>query len=183
MFRPLLSSVPSSTFHAGKTSAHQLSLTSRNSSMTICSNASCDQAASGELNQEEVKSNCESGNHPDGEDEAFPMEHGVDMNEDIEHGENHVPPIVVSTLDVGSSNRFDAIVAVESPVLVLDREHDCSDADDALEIVMCSKCGDMFYSAEVVIKRDLQLCLVCRCLEVCSTVLTHGAVQNKRTRI
>lgn len=172
MFRPLLSSVPSSTFHAGQTSAHQLSLTSRNSSTTT---SAAHNSEGGELNQEDVMSKGDRGNHPGMEDEV--PDHGDDANEDIEHGESHVPPTAVSTLDVGSSNRFDATVAVESPVLVLDREKDCSDAEDALETVMCLKCGDLFYSAEVVINSDLQLCLECRCLEVRSTLITHGGVQ------
>lgn len=191
MFRPLLSSVPSSTFHAGQTtsstfhagqtSAHKLSLTSINSSTTSSSSASgSHNAKGGELNQEDVTSHGGRGNHQGMEEDEVP-DRDDDVNEDIEHGsqhgENHVPPIIVSTLDVGSSNRFDATVALESPVLVLDREHDCSDAEDALETVMCSKCGDLFYSAEEVINSDLQLCLECRCLEVRSTLITHGGVQ------
>lgn len=171
MFRPLLSSVPSSTFHAGKMSAHQRSLTSRNSSMTTISNASCDQAASGahdieggELNQEDVTSDCVRGNHPVMDDELFVMDHGDDINEDIEnritddslgsqHREYDAPPRVVSMLDVGSSNRID-----------------CLDADGDPDTVTCSKCGHVFHSAKVVMEGNQQLCLECKRLAVRSTI-------------
>ncbi|KAL9226296.1 hypothetical protein vseg_002126 [Gypsophila vaccaria] len=52
MFRPLLSSVPSSTFYSGKPSAAQQSLISRNSSVTTSSNASSDVATSAALDIE-----------------------------------------------------------------------------------------------------------------------------------
>ncbi|KAG6398737.1 hypothetical protein SASPL_140206 [Salvia splendens] len=172
MFRPLLSSVPSSTFHAGKVIAHQRSLMSRNSSMTTSSSASYDQAASGahdpegrKLNQDDVTSDCMRGNHPVMDDELFVMEHADDINEDIEnrimddsprsqHRENDSLPIGVSTLNVGSSNEFD-----------------CLDANSAPDTVTCSKCGYMFHSAEVVKEGDRQLCLECKCLEVRSTIM------------
>ncbi|KAH6768979.1 hypothetical protein C2S51_014315 [Perilla frutescens var. frutescens] len=169
MFRPLLSSVPSSTFHAAKMSAHHRSLISRNSSMTTSSNASSDHAAGGvrdtegsELNQEDVMSDCMHGHYPDMDDEVFVMEH-VD--------ENDVPPIVVSSLDVGSSNRIEATtIAMDSPLLVLDRKRDYSDADGAPDTVTCSKCGLLFHSAEIIMEGDLQLCLECRCSEAHSTI-------------
>ncbi|XP_057811930.1 uncharacterized protein LOC131026176 [Salvia miltiorrhiza] len=171
MFKPLLSSVPGSTFHVGKVSTHQCSLVSINSYMTINSSASCDQAASGaheiegsELNLDDVMSDCVRGNHPVIDNELFVMEHGNDINEDIEnrimddllgsqHRENDAPLIVVSTLDAGNNNEFD-----------------CRDANGSPDTVTCSKCGHVFHSAEVVMERDRQLCLECKCLEVRSTI-------------
>lgn len=189
MFRPLLSSVPSSTFHAGKMSAHHRSLISKNSSMTTSSNASSDQAAGrvhdtegSELNQEDVTSDSVEGHYRDIDDEVFAMEHVDALSEDIENrimddalggrlGENDVPPIVVSPLDVvGSSSRVDATTTMDSPVMMLDRKHDYSDAASAPDTVACSECGRMLHPAEMVTERDLQICLECRCLEVRSII-------------
>lgn len=190
MFRPLLSSVPSSTFHAGKTSAHHRSLISRKSSMTTSSNASSDLAAGrvhdtegSELNQEDVTSDGVEGHYPDMDDEVFPMEHVDALSEDIEEnrimddslagrlGENDVPPIVVSPLDVvGSNSRLNATTTMDSPVMMLDRKHDYSDADRTPDTVTCSNCGRMLHPAEVVTGRDLQICLECRCSDVHSVI-------------
>ncbi|KAK9750954.1 hypothetical protein RND81_02G232200 [Saponaria officinalis] len=52
MFRPLLSSVPSTTFYSGKPSATHHALISRNSSVTTSSNASSDLATSAVLDTE-----------------------------------------------------------------------------------------------------------------------------------
>ncbi|KAI3452618.1 hypothetical protein Pfo_009282 [Paulownia fortunei] len=189
MFRPLLSSVPSSTFYVGKAGAHHHSLTSRNSSITTSSNASSDQATSGahdtegsEQNQEDVTSNCVKGQYPDVDDEVFVMEQADVLNEDIEnrivedslggrHGEIDGPSLVSSPLGVAeSSNQLGASTAIDTAVIVLDGEHDYSDVDGTPGMVICSKCGLMFYSAEVVMEGDLQLCLECKSLEVNSAI-------------
>ncbi|KAF5741145.1 hypothetical protein HS088_TW10G00140 [Tripterygium wilfordii] len=52
MFRPLLSSVPSTTFYIGKTSSAHRSMMSRNSSVTTSSNTSSDQGTSAALDTE-----------------------------------------------------------------------------------------------------------------------------------
>lgn len=52
MFRPLLSSVPSTTFYAGKANSAHRSLVSRNSSVTTSSNASSDQGTTFALDTE-----------------------------------------------------------------------------------------------------------------------------------
>lgn len=158
--------------------------------MTTSSNASSDLAAGrvhdtegSELNQEDVTSDGVEGHYPDMDDEVFPMEHVDALSEDIEEnrimddslagrlGENDVPPIVVSPLDVaGSNSRLNATTTMDSPVMMLDRKHDYSDADSAPDTVTCSKCGRMLHLAEVVTGRDLQICLECRCSDVHSVI-------------
>ncbi|EYU22568.1 hypothetical protein MIMGU_mgv1a019123mg, partial [Erythranthe guttata] len=92
MFRPLLSSVPSSTFYAGKASGNHQSRTSMNSSITTSSNASSDQATGGahgteesEQNREDMTSDCVKGLYPDVDDEVFDMELADALVGDVEN--------------------------------------------------------------------------------------------------
>lgn len=154
MFRPLLSGAPSSTFHAGKASAHNRSLTSRNSSITTSSNAGFDQAESkahdseeSEQNQEDVTSNHVKGNYPDMDDEVFVMDPADSLNEITE-----------------DRNQPDATTDMDTAVIVLYTNHDTPDMET------CSKCGRTFHSADVVMEGDLHLCLECKSLEVNSTI-------------
>jgi len=72
MFRPLLSSVPSTTFYAGKANSAHRSLVSRNSSVTTSSNASSDQGTTfaldtegSEHNQDDMTSEADKILYPD----------------------------------------------------------------------------------------------------------------------
>ncbi|KAK6116581.1 hypothetical protein DH2020_049687 [Rehmannia glutinosa] len=148
MFRPLLSSVPSSTFHVGNASSRHYSLTSINSSITTSSNASSDQATTGAhdteesgQNEEDSTSDCVKGHFPYVDDELFVMEQADDLNEDIENR------IVDDSLD---------------------NQH--GEINGPPDMVICSKCGLVFRSAEVVIEGELQFCLQCKSLEVNSTI-------------
>ncbi|KAL0336007.1 UNVERIFIED_CONTAM: hypothetical protein Sradi_4812600 [Sesamum radiatum] len=156
MFRPLLSSVPSSTFYAGKMNAPHRPLTSRNSSITTSSNASSDQGTSGaiepeesEQNQEDVTSDFVKGQYPTVDDEVFVMDQGFDESSPCE------PDIVLASADV-----------------VLDRKDDSSEVDDTPGMEVCSKCNRRFHSGELVMEGELWLCLECKSLEVNSTLIT-----------
>ncbi|KAI3467671.1 hypothetical protein Pfo_024334 [Paulownia fortunei] len=190
MFRPLLSSVPSSTFYAGKASAHHRALTSRNSSITTSSNASSDQGTSGvldneesEQNQEDVTSDFVKGRYPTVHDEVFVMDQTDASNEAVEiriieespgcqHGENDDPSLVISQLGVAeSSNQLDTDTAIDSADVVLDRKYKILDADGTPDMEVCSKCSHRFHSSELVKEGDLWLCLECKSSEVNSTTI------------
>ncbi|GAV85457.1 hypothetical protein CFOL_v3_28893, partial [Cephalotus follicularis] len=91
MFRPLLSSVPSSTFYSGKSSSAHRSLISRNSSVTTSSNASSDQGTSAapdtegsDHHQDDTVSDCGKVPCPDVE-EVFVFDKLDILNQNIEH--------------------------------------------------------------------------------------------------
>ncbi|KAL9166342.1 hypothetical protein ABFS82_05G023500 [Erythranthe guttata] len=153
MFRPLLSSVPSSTFYAGKASGNHQSRTSMNSSITTSSNASSDQATGGahgteesEQNREDMTSDCVKGLYPDVDDEVFDMELADALVGDVENR------IVEDSLSDGHG------------------EIDGVYADGAPDMAICSECGLVFHSPEVLMEGYLQLCLECKGLEVNSII-------------
>ncbi|KAL6569197.1 hypothetical protein OROHE_003478 [Orobanche hederae] len=165
MFRPLLSSVPSSTFYVGKESPHRRALTSRNSSITTSSNASSDQGTSGgaldteesEQNPEDVTSGFVKGQYPTTHDEIFVMDQADALNESTENkiieespgsprADNDEPSTVVSQLD--------------------DRE---SNADFTQDMEFCSKCSRSFHSSELIREGDTWLCLECKGTKINST--------------
>lgn len=185
MFRPLLSSVPSSTFYAGKASTHNRALTSRNSSITTSSNASSDQGTSGALdteeneqNQDDVTSDFVKGRYPTMHDEVFVMDHADAINEAIEDGiieelpafedeENDNPSRLISQFDAAeSSSQLDTAPAMVSADVVLDGKYDYSDADGIQDKEVCSGCSDMFPSSELVREGDLWFCLECKSLKI-----------------
>ncbi|KAK4429713.1 hypothetical protein Salat_1271900 [Sesamum alatum] len=189
MFRPLLSSVPSSTFYAGKTNAPHRPLTSRNSSITTSSNASSDQGTSGaiepeesEQNQEDVTSDFVKGQYPTVDDEVFVMDQGDAANGAVEdriieestscqHREDENPSLVISQLGIDeSSSPLDPGIVLDSADVVLDRKHYSSDVDDTPGMEVCSKCDRRLHSSELVMEGELWLCQECKSLEVNSTV-------------
>ncbi|XP_073305176.1 uncharacterized protein [Primulina huaijiensis] len=171
MFRPLLSSVPSSTF----VSVHHHSLTSRNSSITTSSNASSDQGTSGALHTREIELNqedltCESVKvqYLNLQDEVFSMDQADGLNEDFgskimeestlsKHGEMDGPSIANSQLVVTDRNsQLDKAAAM----------YDYSNGDGPPDMAICSKCGLKFPSDEVMREGSLQLCAKCTNLEI-----------------
>ncbi|XP_061338724.1 uncharacterized protein LOC133285499 [Gastrolobium bilobum] len=95
MFRPLLSSVPSTTFYVGKANSAHRSLVSRNSSVTTSSNASSDQGTSfavdtegSDHNQDDVASETEKILFPDIHEEVFSFDKIDVLNANIEHETN-----------------------------------------------------------------------------------------------
>lgn len=185
MFRPLLSSVPSSTFYAGKVSAHHRALTSRNSSITTSSNASSDQGTSGALdaeeneqNQDDVTSDFVKGQYPTMHDEVFVMDHADAIHGAIENRiieelpghrdkENDGLSGVISQLDAfESSSQLDTTPAMVSSDVVLDGKYDYSDAVETPDLEVCSGCNDRFPSGELVREGDVWFCLECRSLKI-----------------
>ncbi|XP_073129951.1 uncharacterized protein [Henckelia pumila] len=171
MFRPLLSSVPSSTF----ASVHHRSLTSRNSSITTSSNASSDQGTSGaldtreiELNQEDLTQSSVKVQYLNLQGEIFSMDQADALNEDFEskimkettlskHREIDGPSVVNSQSGVTDRNsQLDEAAAM----------NDYSNGDDPADMVTCSKCGLKFPSDEVVMEEYLQFCAKCANLEI-----------------
>ncbi|KAL8550645.1 hypothetical protein ACS0TY_009167 [Phlomoides rotata] len=177
MFRPLLSGVPSSTFHVGKTSAHNnRSLTSRNSSITTSSNQAENKAhdtEGSEQDQEDVTNNHVKGHYQDMDDEVFVIDPADSLNEVTEsriledplvgqRGEIDGPPPPLGV--PGNRNQPDATTAMDPAVSMLYTNHDTPD------MATCSKCGRTFHSAEIVTEGDLHLCLECKSLELNSTI-------------
>nr|GMD98945.1 mucin-17 isoform X1 [Ipomoea batatas] len=180
MFRPLLSSVPSSTFYSGKASAAHRTLGSRHSSVTTSSNASSDQCMSiahdtegSELNQEDMNSERVQSLYHDAE-EVFTLD-SVDVLDDLGK-QNDVPPscrlgkvdgsiVVDSELIVAEDFRQlekEMSVAATSEVLI----HETVVAQaDALEVlVICSKCYKSYPSSKSI-EEDPKLCPDCKSLE------------------
>ncbi|KAL0408515.1 UNVERIFIED_CONTAM: hypothetical protein Sradi_1785900 [Sesamum radiatum] len=154
MFRPLLSSVPSSAFYVGKASASHHSLTPRNSSVASSSNASFGQATSG------------------AHDIVGKVEDRI--VEDMfggQAGEIDGPSVVGSPLGIAEScNKLDAATGGDRSVIVLDMKHDSTDIDGTPDTVICFKCGVVFHSADVVTEGNLRLCLDCKSLEINSNI-------------
>lgn len=182
MFRPLLSSVPSSTFYVGKASEHHRSLISRNSSITTSSNASSDQGTSGALDTEESEQNQEDVTsdfvkHPSVHDEVFAMDQTDATNEAVanrifeeppglQHVENDDPTVVISQLgDADCRHQLHTAVAMDYADVVLDRCYDYSDAEGNPDMKICSKCSRRFCLSELLSEGDLWLCLECKSSE------------------
>ncbi|KAL1550431.1 hypothetical protein AAHA92_18392 [Salvia divinorum] len=184
MFRPLLSSVPSSTFYAGKASTHHRALTSRNSSITTSSNASSDQGTSGALdteenepNQDDVTSNFVKGRYPTMHDEIFVMDHADAISEAFENRiieevpgfqdeENDNPARVISHLDTTeSSSQLQTSPTMASADVVSYGKYDNSGVDGTSDMEVCSGCSDMFPSSELAREGDLWFCVECNSLK------------------
>ncbi|KAL3511412.1 hypothetical protein ACH5RR_030813 [Cinchona calisaya] len=189
MFRPLLSSVPSSTFYAGKSSAAHRSIISRNSSVTTSSNASSDPGASGahdsegnEHNQEDITSDCVKEPYHDRQEEVFVFDKADSIDEksvDKEHeklidgrdeydGHRRLDSHAVG--DESSSHRDEGIEISVAPE-VLDVKVNLQDADSFVDTLLCSRCGCRYHAVEEI-SADLKLCKNCRSAEILS-VLTN----------
>ncbi|KAG6422389.1 hypothetical protein SASPL_118959 [Salvia splendens] len=177
MFRPLLSSVPSSTLYAGKTSTHHRALTSRNSSITTSSNASSDQGTSGALdteeneqNQDDVTSDFVKGQYPTVHYEVFAMDHTDAVNEAIENRLIEVPGC--QDEETGNPARVNSLSDAESSIQLdtsadvgLDVKYEYSDVDGTSDMEVCARCSDTFPSSELVKEGDLWFCLECNSLK------------------
>lgn len=199
MFRPLLSSVPSTTFYAGKTNSAHRTLISRNSSVTTSSNASSDQGTSvaldteeSEQNQDDVASEGEKAPYPDVQDEVFILDKVDVVNEGIGH------KISVESHQSEHSN-FDQGLAVESDhgdaynLSFHDTAMTTSATSEALHvkgvvlefdnlenILVCSQCGGRYHAIEPV-EREIKLCPDCRMkdnLLIVSTPVTKTIVSD-----
>ncbi|KAI7727298.1 hypothetical protein M8C21_027570 [Ambrosia artemisiifolia] len=149
MFRPLLSSVPTSNFYAGKSSP------AWNSSVTTSSNASSDLGTSGphdmeehELNDDEATSGFTKVPDSNVNDEVmFMFEKTDSLNEDTKTETHDISPN-----EAGVENLVQRDTATS---VVLD---DFNGQDDML---VCSRCG-CEYSAITQTEDDIKLCLDCQ---------------------
>ncbi|KAL9261238.1 hypothetical protein AKJ16_DCAP20522 [Drosera capensis] len=194
MFRPLLSSVPSTTFHSGKASSSHRVLMSMNSSFTTSSNASSDQATSGapdteesDQYQDDVTSKCGKGHFPDPHDEVFPF----DVMEGASEDTGNEPLKGLPSLDKDKGYRrkshpdSEGVNHREVPVLN-------ALASEALHIgiqshgymLLCALCGCMYLPAEVK-QSDVNICPECKLQAETSTERTQmlrvSSVQNPLT--
>uniref|UniRef100_A0A5B7AIQ3 Putative microtubule-associated protein futsch n=1 Tax=Davidia involucrata TaxID=16924 RepID=A0A5B7AIQ3_DAVIN len=190
MFRPLLSSVPSSTFYAGKATAAHRALISRNSSVTTSSNASSDQGTSGahdtegsDQNQDDTVSECGKAPCTDVQDDVFVFDkvdavnedvgHGIhDGSPNIRHGEFNGGPTVDSQLD-GSENfsHHGSSMEIIATSEALDVSGDVSEVNSLEDMVLCSKCSRRYRAIEST-EGDLKLCPDCRKPDVSLTLTT-----------
>lgn len=187
MFRPLLSSVPTTTFYAGKASSAHHSVTSSTCSITTSNNTSSDQVTTGvhdtkgsEQNLQDVMSECVEGHHSEALDKIFELNRSDALNEDVDYNTLEKSPsnqddkfdghsLVVAT---GSCSQNDTATGITATSVVPETRGDLSDTDSLEDTMVCSKCACTFHSAELVMEGDLQLCLTCRNLEVTSTITT-----------
>lgn len=179
MFRPLLSSVPSSTLYAGKTSATQHAITSRNS-ITTSSNASSDQVTGGEhdtegseQNQEDVTSAfVESLEAPlvYTHDEVFDFDKANAVNESITP-ETQDGSLCSQHADLGGSltvgcdtgsyeNRSN--YATSMATVAASGTSDASfDHGGPEEMLLCQSCGNTYYATDIT-DGELNVCQDCR---------------------
>lgn len=178
MFRPLLSSVPSTTFCSGKASSSHRSLISRNSSVTTSSNASSDQGTSVALdtegsnhNQDDMTSEREKLPYSDVHEEVFAFDKIDVVNEatgreihdeslDIHHGHfDGEPKTECSSADPEDSFLHGNIMEV-SPTSETNVRDDFSAVDSLENIAVCSACGSKYHSSSSE-ERDTKICPEC----------------------
>lgn len=170
MFRPLLSSVPSSTFYAGKVSSAHRSMISRNSSVTTSSNASSDLAIGGAHDTEDDgASEYSRAPFSDIQDEVFAFEKMDATSEDTGH-EGHDALSGFGVPDKGhafSSNAGDSIESesdlhlrtVES--VAVDVEDDFTKIDTHKNVLLCCRCGSKYHPDELS-ESEENICPECK---------------------
>lgn len=172
MFRPLLSSVPSSTFYVGKAGSTHRSMVSRNSSVTTSSNTSSDHGTGTVLDTEGIDQNhddmtCESGRgtYPTVDEEIFEFDKVDTANEDTgsgiyaAHQSLNVP---VSDIDVGAIVESGHANAEDNCLdSVIEEVTAASEVDGFRDTVLCSICGCQ-YDASGSVENEENLCPKCR---------------------
>ncbi|KAA8533269.1 hypothetical protein F0562_033198 [Nyssa sinensis] len=190
MFRPLLSSVPSSTFYVGNARAADHALISRNSSVTASSNVSSDQGTRGardtngsEPNQDDMAGECGKAPCTDAQDEVFVFDkfdaindndgHGIhDGSTYIRQGDFNGGPTIDSQLR-GSENfsHHNTAMTITTTSEDSDVKGDCSGVDSLEDMVLCSKCSRKYRASESI-EGDLKLCPDCSKSNVSLTITT-----------
>lgn len=198
MFRPLLSSVPSTTFYVGKGSSAHRALISRNSSVTTSSNASSDQGTSvahdtegSDHNQDDMASECEKVPYSDIHEEVFAFDKIDVINEaaaheindetlNIRHGNFDIDPkIECSPTDLGDSVLHGIVMEV-SPTSEASHVRDEFPEVDSLEdMAVCSRCGCKYHHCNLE-ERDIKLCPACSRKDklLCVTALETATVAD-----
>eukprot|EP00268_Persea_americana_P016141 TRINITY_DN17653_c0_g2_i1.p1 TRINITY_DN17653_c0_g2~~TRINITY_DN17653_c0_g2_i1.p1 ORF type:complete len:1182 (-),score=321.82 TRINITY_DN17653_c0_g2_i1:257-3802(-) len=161
MFRPLLSSVPSTTFYVGKANSGHRSMISRNSSVTTSSNTSSEQGASiahdtegSDHDQDALASEWGKPSNSSVQEEIFVFDKVDEVSEDIGHEVSDEKPTKSdgsfgesATRQVEPRDSESNLVAaenaatVESSYVMLDpKEADCCEM-----MASCSICGSNFH--------------------------------------
>ncbi|KAK3223576.1 hypothetical protein Dsin_010601 [Dipteronia sinensis] len=155
MFRPLLSSVPSTTFYAGKGNSVHRTMISRNSSLTTSSNASSDQGTSvapdtegSDHQHDDMTSDSGKVLYPDVQEEMFALD------EDVKH-ERHDRS---SNLQLDGLNPDIEVIPTSDALSVVG---DCSEVSNFETMRLCSKCS-LRYRVTELVEGDIDLCPDCR---------------------
>ncbi|KAK9090177.1 hypothetical protein Sjap_023354 [Stephania japonica] len=172
MFRPLLSSVPSTGFYVGKGNTANRSMVSRNSSVTTSSNASSELCASiapdtegSDHEQDHMATDWRKVSHSDAQDDALFFgkvegrnENAVSGADDRKVGDN-VDGIKCTVEPVDSQNTGDVnrseVVAADSPCVECVEERDCNE-----KAAICSECGRKYIATDSMEEND-GICLDC----------------------
>ncbi|KAF2286529.1 hypothetical protein GH714_017527 [Hevea brasiliensis] len=178
MFRPLLSSVPSSTFYVGKKNSAHRPLISRNSSVTTSSNASSDQGTSGapdtegsDHHQEDMANESGKTAYSDAQEEVFAFDKVDTLNKDVRHDTDDVSHFRVGEFDrnpaiecePNDSEEFGhpeidmEIISVSDALCI---KADFSEVDSTENKKVCSKCGCKYRAIEMI-EKDLNVCPDC----------------------
>ncbi|OMO81432.1 hypothetical protein COLO4_23621 [Corchorus olitorius] len=178
MFRPLLSSVPSTTFYTGKGSSAHRSLISRNSSVTSSSNASSDQVSAvldSEVNDHQHDDMAsESGKGPcaDVQEEVFAFDKMDVLNQDASYERRDGSlNILMEDADRDSAiqcdpehseelSRHGLEVEISSTSDALCDRGDLSEVDSFENTKICSRCGCRYHVIEPV-EEEISLCTDC----------------------
>ncbi|KAK1314736.1 hypothetical protein QJS10_CPA06g01348 [Acorus calamus] len=186
MFRPLLSSVPPSTFYVGKANTSHRPMISRTSSHTTSSNASSEQGGSiaPDMEGSEPDNDVLAGDwrkmpYSDAQEEVFIFDRVDEMNEDggsyVPMGE-HEHPMVHMDIDetmsdkVGLdscekyiSNHSDAVFSASTSGLV-NAASDHLDVDSDKVMYLCTKCGKKFQIVEAL-DGNINVCQDCAVID------------------
>ncbi|CAL9081794.1 unnamed protein product [Musa textilis] len=185
MFRPLLSSVPASTFYVGKTTNVHRPMFSRYSSLTTSSNTSSEHGASvvpdledNDRDRSVLTGELEKTQDPEFQEEVFILdeisEHigndtcSAKLQSGNEISDSSVPDKINTKLDHSSGNDSDSLnTAVACPG---SHGAECSKIDSNETTSICLKCGRHF----VVTDMDVDVC------EECSG--TYGSIGSEEPR-
>ncbi|XP_042505176.1 uncharacterized protein LOC122081877 isoform X2 [Macadamia integrifolia] len=167
MFRPLLSSVPSTTFYVGKNSSTHRSMVSVNSSVTTSSNASSEQGTSvapdaggSAHDQDDMAGSWGKTPFPEDQDEVFAFDKVDEMNLVMNDAANDGKNSGYSDFDIakttgvksGDSEKFSSLIsatAIESTTsefVHFGNDSEVLDRDG--RITYCSNCGSKFCVVE-----------------------------------
>ncbi|KAK9113499.1 hypothetical protein Syun_020296 [Stephania yunnanensis] len=163
MFRPLLSSVPSTGFYVGKGNAANRSMVSRNSSVTTSSNASSELCASiapdtegSDREQDQMATDWRKVSHSDAQDDALFFGKVEGINENAESGSDDKKvgdnaDVIKSAVEPVDSQNTGAVngsevVPFDSPCV---EESDCNE-----KTAICSECGRKYIVTDSVEEND-----------------------------
>ncbi|CAL1413484.1 unnamed protein product [Linum trigynum] len=181
MFRPLLSSVPSTTFYTGKGSTAQRSLVSRTSSVTTSSNASSDHGGSAAIDTEgsdrlhdDVVVESGKDLYLTVQEDIFAFDRADDLNKDVGHViEDLVPQSQLQDLDRDlavrsedgdfeelSHRHVDMEVGSPSDTSCARTFSEVDSLNNLGNLKICSRCGCKYNDVEAL-ETGINLCVNC----------------------